>query len=310
MTTEGSERETAPGDADRPWSHEQAVVGDVRLHYVAAGDEDDPLVVLLHGFPEFWYSWREQIPALADAGYRVVAPDMRGYNLSEKPRGLDDYRTVELVGDVVGLINHFDRDAAHLVGHDWGGVVAWETAIRRPEAVERLAVLNAPHPERYRQELRRNPEQWGRSLYVLYFQLPWLPETTLGASDCAGVAEMFRETAGPDTFSETDLRRYRMAACRPGALTSALDYYRAFFRENLRREVRRLLGRETSQYVVRAPTLLVWGERDPALGVELTEGLERWVPDLRVERLPDATHWVQNDRPERVNDLLVEFLGE
>ncbi|MFC4449905.1 alpha/beta fold hydrolase [Halorussus aquaticus] len=307
MATESRDSEAAPTDAEGPWAHEQAVVGDVRLHYVAAGDEDDPLVVLLHGFPEFWYSWRHQIPALADAGYRVVAPDMRGYNRSEKPHGVRSYRTAELVGDVVGLVEHFDRERARVVGHDWGGVVAWETAIRHPEAVSQLGVLNAPHPERYRRELRRNPEQWSRSSYVLYFQLPWLPERTLGARNCAGVAEMFRETAGPDTFSETDLRRYREAACRPGALTSALDYYRAFFRENLRREARRLVGGGPPDRRVRAPTLLVWGERDPALGVELTEGLERWVPDLRVERLPEATHWVQNDNPDEVSDLLVEF---
>jgi pimeloyl-ACP methyl ester carboxylesterase len=293
-----------------PWTHEQAVVGDVRLHYVTAGDEDDPLVVLLHGFPEFWYSWRHQIPALADAGFRVVAPDMRGYNTSEKPPGVANYRMEKLVGDVVGLIEHFDREQAHVVGHDWGGGVAWETAMRRPEVVEKLAVLNAPHLDRYREELRYNPEQWSRSLYVLYFQLPWLPEFTLGVWDCAGVAKMLRETSEPDTFDEADLRRYREAACRPGALTAMLNYYRAGFREELREQAGRLLGGKRPGNVVRAPTLLLWGEQDPALDVELTEGVERWVPDLRVERLPEATHWVQNDAPEAVTELLSAFVRE
>ncbi|WP_137287069.1 alpha/beta fold hydrolase [Halorussus salinisoli] len=310
MATEGRERETIPPDADRSWTHEQAVVGDLRLHYVAAGDEDDPLVILLHGFPEFWYSWREQIPALADAGYRVVAPDMRGYNRSEKPHGVESYRMDELVGDVTGLIEHFGREQAHVVGHDWGGVIAWEVGIRHPELVERLAVLNAPHPAAFRRELTRNPDQWRRSWYMLWFQMPTLPETFLGARNAAKVGELLAESANPGTFDENDLRRYREAASRPGALASAIGYYRALFRENLVRELRSLVGREDRQRRVRVPTLLIWGERDPALGVELTGGLEQWVPDLRVERLPDATHWVQNDRPEKVNELLVEFLRE
>jgi pimeloyl-ACP methyl ester carboxylesterase len=292
------------------WTHGQAVVNDVRLHYVAAGDEADPLVVLLHGFPEFWYSWRRQIPALAEAGFRVVAPDMRGYNRSEKPRGVGSYRPDVLVADVSGLVEYFDCEQARVVGHDWGGLVAWATAIRRPAVVEKLTVLNAPHPERYRRELRRNPEQWRRSWYAGGFQLPWLPEFLLGARDCERVAEMLRETANPGTFDETDLQRYREAACRPGALTAMLNYYRAAFREEVRETVRALLGGERPSREVRVPTLLVWGEDDPALGVELTDGVERWVPDLRVERFPDATHWVQNDRPEAVSESVVDFLEE
>ena len=305
---EGTGRERIEG----PWSHEQAVVNGVRLHYVEAGGDASasPPVVLLHGFPEFWYSWRRQLPALADAGHRVVAPDMRGYNDSEKPRGVDAYRTDELVGDVAGLIDHLGAERAHVVGHDWGGLVAWETAIRRPEVVEKLAVLNAPHPGRYRRALRRNPDQWRRSWYAMAFQLPRLPEVVLGARDCEAVVGMFRGIAeDPDAFSETDLRRYREAACKPGALASAVNYYRAAFRENAARELRALVGGDRRSFDVRAPTLLLWGERDPALGVELTEGLDAWVPDLRVERFPDASHWLQNDAPARVNRALAEFLA-
>jgi len=294
-----------------PWTHEQAVVGDVRLHYVTAGDEGDPLVVLLHGFPEFWYSWRHQIPALAESAFRVIAPDMRGYNTSEKPRGVSNYRMEALVGDVVGLVDHLGAESASIVGHDWGGGVAWETAMRQPEIVDRLAVLNAPHTGRFRESLRHDPEQMGRSLYMLYFQLPWLPEFTLGVRDCAGVAEMLRRTSRPGTFDETDLRRYREAACRPGALTGGLNYYRALAREVLQTEVRGLVGGGRHESLdVLVPTLLIWGEQDDALGVELTEGLERWVPDLRVERIPDATHWVQNDAPKRVTDHLTTFLTD
>ncbi|WP_276300640.1 alpha/beta fold hydrolase [Halorussus lipolyticus] len=296
-------------EIEGPWTHEQAIVGDVRLHYVTAGDDDDPLVVLLHGFPEFWYSWREQIPALADAGYRVVAPDMRGYNRSEKPHGVRSYRTEELAEDVANLIEHFDRDEARVVGHDWGGVVAWEVAIRHPEVVEQLAVLNAPHPAAYRRELARNAEQWKRSWYAMAFQIPWLPEAWLGAQDAARVETLFRETATPDTFSDDDLRRYRAAASRPGALTAAINYYRALFRENLASEAKRLVGRGSRTLDVDAPTLLLWGERDDALSVHLTEDLDRWVPDLRVERFPEATHWVQHDEAEAVSESLVEFFG-
>jgi pimeloyl-ACP methyl ester carboxylesterase len=310
MTSEGRERGAIPSDADRPWTHEQSIVGDVRLHYVAAGDEDDPLVVLLHGFPEFWYSWREQIPALADAGYRVVAPDMRGYNLSEKPRGVRSYRMERLVGDVVGLIEQFGRESARVVGHDWGGAVAWEVAIRHPVVVEQLAILNAPHPEAFRRELARNPEQRRRSWYMLWFQVPVLPETFLGERNAAGVGRMLRGSANPDTFSGDDVRRYREAAARPGTLSAAISYYRALFRQNLVGGMRRLVGRGDGEHRVRASTLLIWGENDVALGTELTEGLGEWVPDLRVERLPDATHWVQNDRPDEVIGLLVEFFKE
>ncbi|WP_440006142.1 alpha/beta fold hydrolase [Halomicrococcus sp. SG-WS-1] len=290
------------------WTHREASVDGIRLHYVEAGDADDPLVVLLHGFPEFWYSWRDQLPALADAGFHVVAPDMRGYNASEKPHGVSAYGMDELVGDVVGLLDHFGSDAAHVVGHDWGGVVAWEVAIRYPERVDRLGALNAPHPGRFR-EVVRTPEQLRRSWYMFAFQVPWLPEALLGSRDCAAVPEMLRgSAANPDAFDERDLRRYREAACRPGALGATINYYRAAFRDEVRREVGALLGGRRESPTVAVPTLLVWGERDPALGTELTEGLDRWVPDLRVERLPDASHWVQNDRPERVNELLTGFL--
>ncbi|WP_327052254.1 alpha/beta fold hydrolase [Halomicrococcus gelatinilyticus] len=291
------------------WTHGEVVANGVRLHHVEAGDPADPLVVLLHGFPEFWYSWRDQVPALADAGFHVVAPDMRGYNRSEKPHGVDAYRLAELVGDVVGLLDRFDAERAHVVGHDWGGIVAWETAIRHPDRLADLAVLNAPHPGAYRRELLQNPDQWRRSWYALAFQLPWLPEALLGALDCAGVAELLAGSATtPSTFDERDLRWYREAACRPGALRSALNYYRAQFRGELRRELGAVLGDRRS-LDVDVPTLLVWGERDPALDVSLTEGLDEWVPDLRVERFPDASHWIQNERPERVTELLVEFLS-
>jgi pimeloyl-ACP methyl ester carboxylesterase len=280
-------------------AHRFAVVGGVRLHYVEAGS--GPLVVLLHGFPEFWYSWRHQIAGLAAAGFRVIAPDLRGYNESDKPPGVENYRLELLIDDVVGLVGQAGEARATIVGHDWGGGIAWWLAMHRPDVVDRLAVLNAPHPAAFFRELRL-PGQLLRSWYMFFFQLPWLPEELLGAGNCALMARsMSRETARPGAFSEDDLRHYRQALAQPGALTAAINYYRSAFRH---------VG-ATARAVrpIAAPTLLIWGTRDRYLGPRLTQGLHEWVPRLRIARL-DASHWVQNDAPEEVNRLLVEFLNE
>jgi pimeloyl-ACP methyl ester carboxylesterase len=302
-----AEEWTVPATADDPWTHDTVETNGVRLHVVTAGPEDGELVVLLHGFPEFWYAWRHQIPALADAGFRVVAPDMRGYNRSEKPAGVDAYHVDELVSDVAGITHAFDRESAHVVGHDWGGLVAWQTAIDRPGVVDRLAVLNAPHPTKYERALRSNPAQLAKSWYVGYFQLPGLPEWSLGALNFESLDRMLGEgTVRDGAFSETDIERYKDAFAQPGARTAALNYYRALARRNAKLT---LTQGGVGDLPVRAPTLLVWGEQDAALDVSLTEGLQEWVPDIRVERLPDASHWVQFDAPERVTALLLDHLG-
>lgn len=284
-----------PGD----WTHHRAFINGLHLHYVEAGT--GPLILLLHGFPEFWYSWRHQIPALADAGFRVIAPDLRGYNESDRPAGIRNYRMELLVEDVAGLIRHVGVERAVVVAHDWGGVIAWRLAMDRPELVERLVILNSPHPAAYRRELR-NPMQWLRSSYVLFFQLPWLPEWLLGVGNFALLRRVWRrQPLRADAFTAKDIMMYRLALSRPGARTAALNYYRA----NLR-----ILGKTLGDIrPIVAPTLLIWGERERYLGIGLTHGLERWVPRIRVERLPDASHWVQNDAPERVNQLILEFLA-
>jgi pimeloyl-ACP methyl ester carboxylesterase len=285
---------TAAPPAD-PWTHHVADVGGIRLHYVEAGE--GPLVVLLHGFPEFWYEWRHQIPALAAAGFRVVAPDMRGYNLSDKPEGVERYRVELLVEDVAGLVRHLGAERAHVVGHDWGGVVAWYFAMLRPALLDRLVVLNAPHPAAFAREIVK-PDQMLRSAYAGFFQLPAVPELALRAGDFALLERVLRtEPARPGAFTDADVERYKEAFAQPGALTASLNYYRAFARQD-RPEVR----------AIAAPTLLVWGEKDPHLVVRLTEGLEEWVPGIRVERIPEASHWVAADEPERVNRLLAGFL--
>jgi pimeloyl-ACP methyl ester carboxylesterase len=280
------------------WVERYATVNGVRLHYVEAGA--GPPVILLHGFPEFWYAWAPQIPALATAGFRVVAPDLRGYNLSEKPVGVEAYRIEHLTADVAGLVRHLGAERAAVVGHDWGGVVAWYLAMREPALVERLVIVNAPHPATLAREIWR-PSQLAKSSYVFAFQLPRLPEALFRAGRYWVMRRALRlEPRRPGAFGADDVRRYVAAIDRPGALTSAINYYRAAVRHPARAagEVRRIA----------CPTLLVWGSRDHHLSTRLTHGLERWVPDLRIAYLPEASHWVQRDAPERLNRLLVDFL--
>jgi pimeloyl-ACP methyl ester carboxylesterase len=282
-----------------PWTHGEGIVNGVRLHYVEAGS--GPLVVLLHGFPEFWYSWRYQIPALAAAGYHVVAPDLRGYNTSEKPPGVRSYMLDTLTDDVLGLIHHMGEQSAVVVGHDWGGAVAWNVPMRHPHVVDTLIVLNAPHPAAFLRELR-TPGQMAKSWYMLFFQAPWLPEALFRAANYAVVERTFRtDPVRRDAFSEDDIRRYKRALSRPGALTATINYYRALFRRNPREAIR-------PPPPITCPTLVIWGERDRYLGVPLTEGLEQWVSNVRVERIPEASHWVQIDAPDQVNQLMLDFL--
>ncbi len=278
--------------------HGEAVVNGVRLHYVESGS--GPLVLLLHGFPEFWYSWREQIPKLADAGFRVIAPDMRGYNLSDKPRTRRAYFIGELVEDMAALITQTGAGKASVVGHDWGGIVAWYLAARRPDLVERLALLNSPPPPAFLREIKTR-EQMRKSAYALLFRLPWLPEALLGARGLAAIERLF--TLEPvSAFSERDIGAYKTALSQKGALTAALNYYRAIFARENKRDMREH-GR------IEVPTLLIWGERDRHLVSRMADGLEEFVSDLRVERLAEATHWVHHDEPERVAALLLEHLA-
>lgn len=282
-----------------PWTHHEAEVNGVRLHWVEAGA--GPVVLLLHGFPDFWLSWRRQIPALAEAGFRAVAPDLRGYNLSAKPRGVAAYHVEELAKDVAALASHLGAPRVSVVGHDWGGAVAWNLPRYYPDLVERLVVLNSPHPAAFRRELG-TLSQLRRSWYVFFFQLPWLPEALLRASRAGFVKRVLRDDpVRPDAFTREEIERFREAILLPGALTSALNYYRAVFRPRTAR-----LGFRSRR--VGCPTLVVWGERDRYLGPGLLEGLDRWVTDLTVERIPEASHWVHADAPEQVNRLLVAFL--
>lgn len=289
-------------------THRMVDVGAVRLHVVEVGE--GPLVVMLHGFPEFWYSWRHQIPALAAAGQRVVAVDLRGYHLSDKPRAVSAYRGAALAGDIAGLVSALGERRATIVGHDWGGVVAWLTALAHPEVVERLVIANAPHPARFAEALR-SPAQWARSFYMLAFQVPLLPELLLGAGHGAALRAMLRAaTVRRDAFSDDDLARYAESYAEPGALRGALAYYRSMGRQMAAAAVRGQAPGRREPRVITAPTLILWGTRDPVLPTALADPGAELVPDRRVVLIDNASHFVQSEAPEQFNAALLSFLAE
>ncbi|HZN91879.1 MAG TPA: alpha/beta fold hydrolase [Myxococcales bacterium] len=283
-----------------PLSHRRVQLSEVGLHVVEAGS-GDKLVLLLHGFPEFWFSWRAQIPALVKAGFRVVAPDLRGYNTSDKPPGVASYDVEKLAGDVADLVKALGAERAHVVGHDWGGAVAWAFAMLHGDRLRRLSILNAPHPVHYQELVRRDLGQVVRSWYVFFFQIPALPEWMIRAGDFRSVARAFRGLVMRGRLSEEDVRRYAEALGQPGALTAAVNYYRA--------AVRRLFSGLPPFQPVEAETQVIWGQRDHFLKQELAEPPEKWVPKLRVDRVEGANHFVQMDAPDKVNPLLIEHLS-
>ena len=286
------------GDAGSEVRDGYAEIGDQRLHYKEAGQ--GPLLVLLHGFPEFWYGWRLQIQPLAAAGFHVVAPDMRGYNLSSKPDGVAAYGSDQLVADIRGLIQERGASSAHVVGHDWGGTVAWDLAMTHPEVVDRLAILNAAHPRRLSQGLH-HPGQLRKSWYFFFFDLPDLPESVVHANHWHFFRH-FLHDARP-AYTPEEIERYIEAWSQPGAVTGMINYYRSSVRQSQKKAVEALRP-------VSAPTLVIWGERDRYLSPELAEPEHDDVPNLdRVERVADASHWVHHDAADRVNQLISDFFA-
>jgi pimeloyl-ACP methyl ester carboxylesterase len=275
-----------------------AEVGDVTLHYVEAGD--GPLIVLLHGFPEFWFGWRLQIAPLAAAGFRVVAPDLRGYNLSSRPTGVAPYSADLLAADIRGLIRELGAESALLVGHDWGGSVAWTVAMNHPEVVNRLAILDAAHPRTLQKGLR-NPRQLLRSWYFFYFALSGLPERHVRARRFRFFRRFLRDARPAYTPEEMD--RYVEAWSQPGVVAAMINYYRCSVRQSPKKA-------KSALRPISAPTLVIWGQRDRYLGHKLAEPDHDDVPNLdRVERLPDASHWVHHDESEQVTRLLIDFFA-
>jgi pimeloyl-ACP methyl ester carboxylesterase len=272
----------------------------ITLHVAAAGPPDRPLVVLLHGFPEFWYGWRHQIAPLAAAGLHILAPDQRGYNLSDKPAGIAAYMLDRLADDVLGLADSLGRARFAVVGHDWGGVVAWHLAGRDPGRVSRAAVLNAPHPATLWRYARGHPSQALKSWYVGFFQLPALPELALRAGNFRVLRRVLGQSSRPGTFSAAEWRKYREAWAQPGALTAGLNWYRA-----LRHDTRPLPPTR-----IRVPVRVIWGNRDAFLDRGLAEAGIALCEAGEVFHLPDATHWVQHEEADAVNRLLVDFLQQ
>jgi pimeloyl-ACP methyl ester carboxylesterase len=281
----------------RELRHGYAQINGIRLHYVTAGS--GPLLLLLHGFPDFWFSWRRQIPALAER-FTVVAPDQRGYNETDKPGW--GYGVDVLVADVVELIGALGHERAMLVGHDWGGAVAWAAAIARPHRVARLAVINTPHPAVFAEQLRSNPRQMARSAYMGFFALPLLPELALRAGDYAAIERELRRDL-PGAISAAEIAAYKDAIRRPGALTAALGWYRAAARQG----ARGLFAGTAMRCTV--PTLQIWGDRDPYLGPELYAHTGRFAPDLASLPIPGAGHWAHQWVPDQVNEALLAFFG-
>ena len=288
----------------RPQSVKLSANG-VRFHALADGPADGPLVLLLHGFPESSRQWRHQLPALAAAGFRAVAPDLRGYGESDK-HGPYDLET--LAGDAAGLVAALGRERATVVGHDWGGAVAWGTAHHSPDRVERLVVLNCPHPASIRRELLTNPRQIVRSSYMFFFQLPWLPERSLTRDGGRAIARALRGGSYVrEAWPREELDRAREAFLRPGVASAALAYYRTAAR---RPGIARRLA---ARHPITAPTLILWGAHDRFLGEE-TIRPERLRPyfapgnEPEIRRIEEAGHFVQNEAPERVNEELISWL--
>lgn len=293
----GDDRPTESGD-DRPGESIVVETNGISLHTRQAGPEDGPLVVLLHGFPEFWDGWHRQIEPLADAGYRVIVPDQRGYNRSDKPDGVASYHIEELVADVVGLIDAAGRETAAVAGHDWGAAVAWWLALSHPDRIDSLTAVNVPHPTVMEETLRHSLSQLRKSWYMFAFQVPMLPETIATANNCRVLSRGLTNSSRPGTFSATDLQRYREAWTQPGALTAMINWYRAMGRYRPR----------PPREQVSVPTLVMWGQQDEFLEPAMAEESLTYCDDGRVVTYPSATHWVLHERPEETAEELLAHL--
>jgi epoxide hydrolase 4 len=282
---------------EETWQHEYIITNGIKLHYVTQGE--GPLMLMLHGFPEFWYSWRHQISEFAK-DYKVVAIDLRGYNKSDKPQQQSAYVMSEFIKDIEGVIKGLGYDRCVLVAHDWGGAIAWSFAYAHPEMLEQLIVLNIPHPAKFAQGLR-TPQQLLRSAYIFFFQLPVLPELLIQSSDYQAIESAFQGMAvDKNAFTKSDIEAYKNAASRRGALTAMLNYYRNALTTLVQR----------NWTVLDVPTLMIWGESDTALGKELTYGTDAYVRNLQIKYIPNCSHWVQQEQPALVNQYMREFLSQ
>ncbi|MHA1930996.1 MAG: alpha/beta fold hydrolase [Promethearchaeota archaeon] len=293
---------------------EFAEVNNIKLHYVKAGPEDGKLIIFLHGFPQFWYMWRDQLLDLSK-DYLAVAPDMRGYNTSSKPEEIDQYQPQHMVEDIRALVeDHFGRNKFILVGHDWGGVVAFPFANMHPELVEKLIIINAPHPNTFGKLISDNKDQQESSQYVLFFRAKnekgYIAEGILSADDYKPLFDIVVNSEMD--FDDDDHQIYKKAWSEPGALTGGLNYYRA---GGLRppskgEDISELASEqlEVNPVMINMPTLVIWGEEDTALTVHNLKGLDEFIPDLTIKRIPEGSHWVVNEQPDKINALIRDFI--
>ncbi|XP_077989005.1 epoxide hydrolase 3-like isoform X2 [Glandiceps talaboti] len=285
------------------YNHTWILIDDVKIHYVANGERSKPLMLLLHGFPEFWYSWRHQLREFSK-DYRVVAVDMRGYGDSDIPKGIAPYAMTCLTGDVRDMIPALGYSSCVLVAHDWGAAVAWRFAMDYPDLVDKLVIMNGPHPDRFRKVISSSLKQFLMSWYMFLFQLPFLPEIVFKLNDYSWIKGAFcgKEMGmrNPEAMTEEDIEAFKYNIQREGASTAMVNYYRA--------AVRYPPAGKPKSPIITSPTLLIWGAEDKALDISLTEGLEKYVSDITVKLVPNASHWVQQDRPDETNRLMREFL--
>jgi pimeloyl-ACP methyl ester carboxylesterase len=287
------------------FQHKYADVNNVRLHYVTAGK--GKLIMFLHGFPEFWYEWNNQIAEFG-RDYQAVAPDMRGYNLSSKPADVEQYRMNYLVEDIRALAEHLGHKKFILVAHDWGAGVAWPFAIRHPDYLEKLIIINGVHPVTFTRELRGNPEQQKASQYILVHRTPEAEEMLTKNNYAMLVSSLLKDGLKQGYFTEEDRKAYIEAWSQPGALTGGLNYYRAARLGPFTGESDDILSADPSLFTVTVPTLVIWGDKDKWLLAGNLEGLEKYVPNLTVKRIPDGSHWVIHEKPELVNAYIHEFI--
>jgi pimeloyl-ACP methyl ester carboxylesterase len=290
--------------------HGFAQANELKLHYAASGDSDAPLLLFLHGFPEFWYGWRHQLAALGDA-YHCVAPDLPGYNLSSKPPEVARYRTKRLIEDVVAFAAQFsDKKKFTLIAHDWGGALAWAFAIKRPELIDKLVIINAVHPGAFQREMANNPAQAAASQYIHELRAEGA-EARYAADDYTLLWRSLAKTAEAGHLDAADRAAFRTAWSQPGALTGMFNWYRAMRmeppKEGAAPPATELYNDEA--LMVRVPTLVIWGEQDTSLLPGCVEGLERWVPNVDVRRVPDGSHWIVYEKPKFISETIQAWLG-
>lgn len=270
----------------------------VKLHVMEAGPQDGPMILFLHGFPEFWYAWRKQLQYFADKGYLVVAPDQRGYNLSDKPEGVAAYKIDELARDIIGLIDAYGRKQIFLVGHDWGASVSWWVALKYPERIKKLVILNVPHPKVMAKHVFTDTEQMKKSWYIFYFQIPGAVDHLAAASNYEWVIQLITTSANPGAFTSQELEEYRKAFQQPGAFTAMVNWYRAMVQTK---------QEPPKSFDVTMPMILMWGEDDVAMLTQLADESMPYCKQGCLIKFPGTSHWIQHEQAAKINPLIEDF---